>query len=373
MDHDESSQRYLDAMREEWEYLIEAAARRGAEGVELRAWIDGVVDAIDCGVGILEVLGAGYPEDWRGALVARLLGELQPADDSVDIVEIRGPGLGVVREGLRARLQAQRDRVRERVASGEIPPLPDLPDDEAGREAVDLVKESQRQRRWALVVWCVFRASPSGRVRELRNIHASENLAREYVAEHPIPAREGWLEVEDWLVADDWDAALEGVTEDLRASGVADLPEEELIALAEAAKRAVRSERRRQRRRVAGSLWYRDPEVHSGELCFSGTRVPVSTLLASLASGQSLDDYLDGYPSVARWKAELYVRGLAAQSQVPPDLLAALRPLFEHESQLGVWLIGANGWLSGDTPLQHLDEPELLLMAARQASEPLPS
>lgn len=52
-----------------------------------------------------------------------------------------------------------------------------------------------------LIVWCVVRVSPSGRIREMRNIHATELSARRYVGEHPLPARKGWLLVEAWLVA----------------------------------------------------------------------------------------------------------------------------------------------------------------------------
>ena len=33
---------------------------------------------------------------------------------------------------------------------------------------------------------------------------------------------------------------------------------------------------------------------------FSGTRVPVQTLLDYLEGGESIDDFLDGFPSVSR-------------------------------------------------------------------------
>jgi uncharacterized protein (DUF433 family) len=48
----------------------------------------------------------------------------------------------------------------------------------------------------------------------------------------------------------------------------------------------------------------RDPEVHSGDLVFAGTRVPVDTLLDHLKDGATVDEFLAGYPSVARWQAE---------------------------------------------------------------------
>jgi uncharacterized protein (DUF433 family) len=42
------------------------------------------------------------------------------------------------------------------------------------------------------------------------------------------------------------------------------------------------------------------PEVMGGTAVFSGTRVPVQTLLDYLESGESIDDFLDGFPSVSR-------------------------------------------------------------------------
>ncbi|MCW5933525.1 MAG: DUF433 domain-containing protein [Fimbriimonadia bacterium] len=38
----------------------------------------------------------------------------------------------------------------------------------------------------------------------------------------------------------------------------------------------------------------------SGEPCFSGTRVPVKTLFDYLMGGDTLEDFLEGFPSVSR-------------------------------------------------------------------------
>lgn len=43
-----------------------------------------------------------------------------------------------------------------------------------------------------------------------------------------------------------------------------------------------------------------DPEVMGGALVFDGTRVPVQTLLEYLKAGESIDDFLEGFPSVGR-------------------------------------------------------------------------
>jgi uncharacterized protein (DUF433 family) len=42
------------------------------------------------------------------------------------------------------------------------------------------------------------------------------------------------------------------------------------------------------------------PEIMSGTPVFTGTRVPVQTLLDYLKAGDSIDDFLDGFPTVTR-------------------------------------------------------------------------
>ncbi|TVQ12677.1 MAG: DUF433 domain-containing protein [Leptolyngbya sp. DLM2.Bin27] len=41
-------------------------------------------------------------------------------------------------------------------------------------------------------------------------------------------------------------------------------------------------------------------EVMGGALVFAGTRVPVETLLDYLKAGESIDDFLAGFPTVSR-------------------------------------------------------------------------
>jgi uncharacterized protein (DUF433 family) len=42
------------------------------------------------------------------------------------------------------------------------------------------------------------------------------------------------------------------------------------------------------------------PEVMGGTPVFSGTRVPVQTVLDYLEAGETIDDFLEGFPSVRR-------------------------------------------------------------------------
>ena len=42
------------------------------------------------------------------------------------------------------------------------------------------------------------------------------------------------------------------------------------------------------------------PDVMGGAPVFAGTRVPMQTLLDYLEAGESIDDFLEGFPSVTR-------------------------------------------------------------------------
>ena len=41
-------------------------------------------------------------------------------------------------------------------------------------------------------------------------------------------------------------------------------------------------------------------EIMGGTPVFSGTRVPIQTLIDYLSAGDSIDEFLDGFPTVAR-------------------------------------------------------------------------
>lgn len=54
---------------------------------------------------------------------------------------------------------------------------------------------------------------------------------------------------------------------------------------------------------MTSSVVSSDPKILSGTPCFSGTRVPVKTLFDYLEAGDSLDVFLEQFPSVAREQA----------------------------------------------------------------------
>lgn len=55
-----------------------------------------------------------------------------------------------------------------------------------------------------------------------------------------------------------------------------------------------------------------DPEILGGEVVFAGTRVPVKGLFDHLEAGESIEDFLVGFPGVSR----LQVIELLEQSKV---------------------------------------------------------
>jgi uncharacterized protein (DUF433 family) len=69
-----------------------------------------------------------------------------------------------------------------------------------------------------------------------------------------------------------------------------------------------------------GAIWI-NPSRVSGAPCFYGTRVPIQNLFDSLAAGETLNDFLDGFEGVSREQAVM-VLDLARQ-----DLLSDLESL----------------------------------------------
>ena len=43
-----------------------------------------------------------------------------------------------------------------------------------------------------------------------------------------------------------------------------------------------------------------NPEIMHGDLCFTGTRIPLTVFLGNMAEGMSIDDFLRTYPTISR-------------------------------------------------------------------------
>lgn len=51
---------------------------------------------------------------------------------------------------------------------------------------------------------------------------------------------------------------------------------------------------------TASEIVSSDPEVQGGTLVFTGTRVPVKNLIDYLEAGDSIEEFLEDFPSVSR-------------------------------------------------------------------------
>ena len=54
---------------------------------------------------------------------------------------------------------------------------------------------------------------------------------------------------------------------------------------------------------ATSNIVHRDPDILSGTPTFPGTRVPIRILFEHLEAGDSLDVFLDDFPSVSREQA----------------------------------------------------------------------
>ncbi|HEY6351650.1 MAG TPA: DUF433 domain-containing protein [Candidatus Angelobacter sp.] len=67
------------------------------------------------------------------------------------------------------------------------------------------------------------------------------------------------------------------------------------------------------------SVIVKDPEILSGTPVFRGTRVPFQALLDYLEGGETLDEFLDDFPTVSREEA------IAALEEAKSLVIAQLR------------------------------------------------
>jgi uncharacterized protein (DUF433 family) len=60
-------------------------------------------------------------------------------------------------------------------------------------------------------------------------------------------------------------------------------------------------------------VYHSDPEILGGTLVFKGTRVPVRSLFDHLKAGDSIEVFLDGFPSVTREQVLAVLEEMEAQ------------------------------------------------------------
>jgi len=61
------------------------------------------------------------------------------------------------------------------------------------------------------------------------------------------------------------------------------------------------------------SIISKSPEIMGGTPVFAGTRVPVETLFDYLKAGETIDDFLDGFPSVTKEQASELLEEIGRQ------------------------------------------------------------
>jgi uncharacterized protein (DUF433 family) len=66
----------------------------------------------------------------------------------------------------------------------------------------------------------------------------------------------------------------------------------------------------------------KDPEILGGTPVFRGTRVPLQARFDSLESGETLEEFLEGFPSVTR---EMAIAALEQAGELLSDTLATNR------------------------------------------------
>lgn len=59
------------------------------------------------------------------------------------------------------------------------------------------------------------------------------------------------------------------------------------------------------------SVFHSDPEILGGTPVFTGTRVPVQNLVGYLEGGESIDEFLTGFPSVKREQVISFIEAAA--------------------------------------------------------------
>lgn len=70
---------------------------------------------------------------------------------------------------------------------------------------------------------------------------------------------------------------------------------------------------------MKGSVVSISEDVMGGTPVFAGTRVPIQTLIDFLTAGDSIDDFIEGFPTVSREQVVEYLK----QAEVEMEKVAA--------------------------------------------------
>jgi uncharacterized protein (DUF433 family) len=65
---------------------------------------------------------------------------------------------------------------------------------------------------------------------------------------------------------------------------------------------------------MSQEVFHSDPLIMGGTLVFLGTRVPVQTLLDHLNGGETLEEFLDDFPTVTRQQVVAFLEAIGRDS-----------------------------------------------------------
>ena len=65
------------------------------------------------------------------------------------------------------------------------------------------------------------------------------------------------------------------------------------------------------------TVFHSDPETMGGTPVFTGTRVPVQNLVDYLEGGESIDDFLSGFPTVKREQVIAFIEAATEKLLAP--------------------------------------------------------
>ena len=99
----------------------------------------------------------------------------------------------------------------------------------------------------------------------------------------------------------------------------------------------------------------RDPEKISGTPVFSGTRVPIKHLFDCLESGESLEEFIDQFPTVSREQAVAILSASKESLLSTPTNTPALVELMSEAMNDEVFLADLNASMEDFKDADHLE------------------
>ena len=65
------------------------------------------------------------------------------------------------------------------------------------------------------------------------------------------------------------------------------------------------------------NVFQSDPDILGGTPCFTGTRVPIQNLVDYLEGGESIDEFLNGFPTVKREQVIAFIEAATEKLLAP--------------------------------------------------------